>query len=512
MTGCRLAFGIGAALAGCTPALAEITPIWNTRIPVGSSLYAGLRGFKVDAAGIVFLTAGTGDSNNADILTARIDPDGTLIWSSIYDSDSHRHDTTADLALATDGSVLVGGSTTGANFFADALLLRYEPALGALVKASTYDGGSGISDGGTRVAADVLNNAYVGGMTVGDGSDCLTVKFNSAGTRQWSKVWDGPAFAPFSQEAVRNLAIDPAGNVIMVTGAVMANNHADYQVLKYNAASGAILWSKSYGLGGDDYPAETVIDAAGDVYVTGVGLDFTDKYLTVKFSGTDGAVRWTAYDFSGIDDAASAIWVDNAGGVYVTGAVDHDGDRSNFNDNIYTVKRDATTGDLLWTHEYGANCVGCYDVPGDLVVDSAGHVIVDGSTSSPPYLNDLILLILDAQTGVETARAIVHPGQNEGSVAGFMRLDEAENIHVGGNAQNFNTGETDVSVLKFASLAPKPGDADGDGDVDLSDLGIVLASFGACSGEVGFDSRADLNADQCVDLSDLGIVLANFGS
>jgi hypothetical protein len=51
---------------------------------------------------------------------------------------------------------------------------------------------------------------------------------------------------------------------------------------------------------------------------------------------------------------------------------------------------------------------------------------------------------------------------------------------------------------------PCPGDRDMDGDVDLSDLGLVLASF-------GFDSGGDQDGDGDTDLSDLGIVLSNFG-
>lgn len=57
-----------------------------------------------------------------------------------------------------------------------------------------------------------------------------------------------------------------------------------------------------------------------------------------------------------------------------------------------------------------------------------------------------------------------------------------------------------------------PGDTDGDGDVDLSDLGVVLAAYGLCEGDAGYAAAADFDANACIDLSDLGIVLANFGT
>ena len=106
--------------------------------------------------------------------------------------------------------------------------------------------------------------------------------------------------------------------------------------------------------------------------------------------GTDGELLWQAYDFKGQDNAAYALELDGAGGVYVTGTEDPDGNHSNFNDNFYTVKRDAATGAFLWSHGYGVNCIGCYDVPSDVRVDSAGNVFVAGVTSSPPYSSEMI--------------------------------------------------------------------------------------------------------------------------
>lgn len=57
-----------------------------------------------------------------------------------------------------------------------------------------------------------------------------------------------------------------------------------------------------------------------------------------------------------------------------------------------------------------------------------------------------------------------------------------------------------------------PGDIDGDGDVDLSDLALLLGGYGLCSGDGGFNAAADFDANGCVDLGDLAVLLANFGS
>ncbi|HMQ15063.1 MAG TPA: hypothetical protein PKC49_03740, partial [Phycisphaerae bacterium] len=56
-----------------------------------------------------------------------------------------------------------------------------------------------------------------------------------------------------------------------------------------------------------------------------------------------------------------------------------------------------------------------------------------------------------------------------------------------------------------------PGDLDGDGHVNQADLGILLASFGKCEGDAGYNPVADIDGDGCVGQGDLGVLLANFG-
>ncbi len=61
-----------------------------------------------------------------------------------------------------------------------------------------------------------------------------------------------------------------------------------------------------------------------------------------------------------------------------------------------------------------------------------------------------------------------------------------------------------------------PGDIDGDGVVDLSDLAVLISSYGLCAGETGFVRQADFTGDGdhpdgCVDLADLALLLSNYG-
>jgi hypothetical protein len=55
-----------------------------------------------------------------------------------------------------------------------------------------------------------------------------------------------------------------------------------------------------------------------------------------------------------------------------------------------------------------------------------------------------------------------------------------------------------------------PGDVNGDGVVDQSDLGLLLAAYNFCDGDANWNADADLDGDGCVGQTDLGILLANY--
>lgn len=70
------------------------------------------------------------------------------------------------------------------------------------------------------------------------------------------------------------------------------------------------------------------------------------------------------------------------------------------------------------------------------------------------------------------------------------------------------------SVLEWAiGYAGEPciGDLDGDRDVDIADLAILLSAYGFCSGDPAYLPAADFNENGCIDISDLATLLAHYG-
>jgi hypothetical protein len=63
-----------------------------------------------------------------------------------------------------------------------------------------------------------------------------------------------------------------------------------------------------------------------------------------------------------------------------------------------------------------------------------------------------------------------------------------------------------VGAIPISGSPPKTGDVDGDGDVDIFDLSILLTRWGSA------DPAADINDNGVVDIFDLSILLTNWGS
>jgi hypothetical protein len=144
-----------------------------------------------------------------------------------------------------------------------------------------------------------------------------------------------------------------------------------------------------------------------------------------------------------------------------------------------------------------------------VIVDSAGHVFVSGSTSSAPYSADAIVFVLDAATGVEIDRG-VYSGTLQYASIGALGLDADENLDAGGEFYHVNTGVVDITLARYDSMVPpaNTADLDGDGDVDVSDLTMLILAWGSCGDPR--DCPTDLDGDGDTDVADLVELLVNW--
>lgn len=96
---------------------------------------------------------------------------------------------------------------------------------------------------------------------------------------------------------------------------------------------------------------------------------------------------------------------------------------------------------------------------------------------------------------------------------GVQHQNGVETISAGFDSANSYAEFSRSTVVYFRTMsdaAPCPGDVNGDGVVDLTDLAILLSNFGTLGGASLADG--DLNGDEIVDLNDLAILLSQFGA
>jgi len=159
-------------------------------------------------------------------------------------------------------------------------------------------------------------------------------------------------------------------HILFINNAARAQNDVQTAwIARYNGSGGNYY----------DFARALVVDANGNVYVTGSGevLGQSTNYVTIKYDA-DGQQLWAArYNGSGgnYPDDANAIALDNAGNVYVTGRSEKPGHSGDY----ATIKYNAS-GEQQWEARYNGSGGNYDDIAHSLAVDASGNVYVTGGS------------------------------------------------------------------------------------------------------------------------------------
>jgi len=365
---------------------------------------------------------------------------------------------------------LDGNTSSGSN---DIFLVKYNSSG---TKQWTQQLGTSSDDYGKGVTVDSSENIYVTGRTKGglDGNtnsgrdDLFLVKYNSSGTKQWTKQlgtseWDWGY----------GVTVDSSDNIYVTgytDGGLDGNTNSgerDLFLVKYNS-SGTKQWTKQLGTSSGDEGRGVTVDSSDNIYVTGHtsgGLDGNtnsgswDLFL-VKYNSS-GVKQWTQQLGTSTTDEGLGVTVDSSDNIYVTGYTygGLDGNTRSGRGDIFLVKYNSS-GTKQWTKQLGTSSD---DRGRGVTVDSSDNIYVtgytygglDGNTSSGGL--DLFLVKYNSSGTKQWTKQLGTSSDDEGM---GVTVDSSDNIYVTGETRggldgNTNSGRSDLFLVKYNSSGTK---------------------------------------------------------
>lgn len=232
-------------------------------------------------------TSGALGGSNAgfeDAFLARYDQKGNRLWLSQWGTTGH--DWAVGVVVATDGTVVVTGATSGdlagSHGGFDAFLTRID-ATGAPLWTRQF-GSNGAEDGyGLALSPD--GSIYVCGPTSGSFAapnagdyDAFLAKFDPSGNAIWTKQ-----FGTAQYDNAFRLAVDASTGDILVggetRGSLGAANAGDLDpfIARFDA-DGNQLWVRQFGSSGADRLGNLTLDPAGNAVAIGTAAGGFDGH------------------------------------------------------------------------------------------------------------------------------------------------------------------------------------------------------------------------------------------
>jgi hypothetical protein len=335
--------------------------------------------------------------------------------------------------------------------------------------------------------------------------DFILIKYNSAGTFQWSQTYNGPGNGEDRPVA---MTLDAAGNIYVVGKSFLAipnggGTTGQTITLKYNSA-GTLLWT-ALKLRPDYYPCEpndVAVDGAGNVYVAGStiqGEPFAYDFMTIKYNSS-GVEQWTrTYDGTGNGvDMQTHIALDASGNIYVTGesvGMLKKGLRFPINTfaDFYTIKYNPNGG-VMWQRRYDSP-YHSLDRPNAIALDNAGNVYITGASNTDPNNSDYLTMKLNGTNGT-----VIYTARYNGPA---NAIDQAKGIVVNASGEAFVTGLSDpygnfafnYLTIKYSATGVEAWTATYNGPADGRDIPNAIKMDGLGYVYVTGESQGDFDYD-----------------
>lgn len=339
----------------------------------------------------------------ANILLTKYKTDGTIIWTTNYNTSGTKNDYGTNLITDGSGNIYVCGTTDNngiVNY--DAVVLKYNSS-GSLLWDTTYNSPYSKNDIASSIVVDNANNIYIGASSEGDTTqfDFLTLGYSNTGVYQWASRYN---YASLHDYAV-GLSIDNNTSLLLTGTSASNTTNWDFTTVKYNLSGTQIgVVRNSVAGSGYDQPYAYAKDNNGNVYVTGKGSTNGTDYdmKTIKINSTLAVVWNVTYNGANAEDQGNAIAIDQNNDVLVGGYYTNTANRQ-----VARIIKYDNAGNELWNYERtsdyatGNAQVKAMDID---VNDNSIYALIE-QTGVNNY-KDLALVKLNVDGAVEWERVI----------------------------------------------------------------------------------------------------------
>jgi len=307
--------------------------------------------------------------NNEDILLAKYNSSGCLVWNRTWGGASPEEG--YDIVLDNSDNIFIIGyleNQSNSND-RDIYLVKFTNT-GEYLWNRTW--GEDYWDIGYSLEIDAQKNLYIAGYTesIDTGEDVILLKYNSTGDLKWNKTWGG-----IDNDEGNDVILDALGN-IYITGltASYGPSGTNLVFMKYNS-TGDLQWNKTWGGSLPDEGKKMVIQSLNEILVVGNTRSYGSggyDMMVLKWNNT-GSLVWGVVLGGAEDDYGYSIVQDAQNNSFICGLSESYGD---LDGDIWIVKINQT-GSELWNKTWGGEQ---YECAFDILLDNASNLFLVGQT------------------------------------------------------------------------------------------------------------------------------------